>query len=247
MPPVLVYHDYIHGNGVLFRRLCRHYGGANVALCDARDILSGALDEARLLVMPGGADLYYCEKLNGAGNDLIRSFVEQGGAYLGICAGAYYAARDIMWAQDTPHQIGGSRALAFFPGTVTGPVAAFIEDGDVEKSWKNAVRIRFGEDCHTVLYDGGGLFTDDDTCDVLARYDDLPGRPAAIISCAVGKGMAILSSPHIEYDADSFCDSLYKHCNNSFAWEESVARRMKRAAPQTQDLLALVLDRSYKQ
>ena len=46
-------------------------------------------------VMPGGADRPYCAALNGEGNRRIRAFVEAGGAYLGLCAGAYYASQRV--------------------------------------------------------------------------------------------------------------------------------------------------------
>ena len=46
-----------------------------------------------LLVMPGGADMAYCRALNGEGNRRIRSFVQMGGAYLGLCAGGYYGCK----------------------------------------------------------------------------------------------------------------------------------------------------------
>src|ERR1700722_9520522 len=47
-------------------------------------------NETTLLVIPGGADLPYTRSLNGDGNKKIRSYVEQGGTFLGICAGSYY-------------------------------------------------------------------------------------------------------------------------------------------------------------
>ena len=39
------------------------------------------------IVFPGGADSPYQEKLQGEGNRVIRQFVEEGGWYLGFCAG----------------------------------------------------------------------------------------------------------------------------------------------------------------
>lgn len=44
------------------------------------------MQDAALLVIPGGADLPYAKKLNGKGNDNIKSFVSNGGSFLGICA-----------------------------------------------------------------------------------------------------------------------------------------------------------------
>ena len=59
--------------------------------------------EARceLLVFPGGADLPYCKALNGEGNRLIGEYVRGGGAYLGLCAGAYYASATVDFEAGT--------------------------------------------------------------------------------------------------------------------------------------------------
>ena len=38
-----------------------------------------------------------------------------------------------------------------------------------------------------------------DSVEVLGHYDDIPGKPAAIILCKVGKGKAVLSGVHFEY------------------------------------------------
>ncbi|OWF46749.1 uncharacterized protein LOC110455237 [Mizuhopecten yessoensis] len=43
----------------------------------------------------------------------------------------------------------------------------------------------------------------DKNVEVLAVYSEIEGRPAAIVRCQVGKGVAVLSSPHIEYDSNS--------------------------------------------
>ena len=75
-----------------------------------------------LFVMPGGADLPFCAALNGAPNQRIRQFVERGGAYLGICAGAYYACRKIAFHAGTEGAICGPRELGFLDAlATTGP------------------------------------------------------------------------------------------------------------------------------
>ncbi|XP_069134168.1 uncharacterized protein [Argopecten irradians] len=48
-----------------------------------------------------------------------------------------------------------------------------------------------------------GVRSLDKTVEVLAVYSEIEGRPAAIVRCQVGKGVAVLSSPHIEYDSNS--------------------------------------------
>ncbi|KAK9916190.1 hypothetical protein WJX75_009851 [Coccomyxa subellipsoidea] len=88
-------------------------------------LLSGTWqDGCLMLVMPGGADLPYCRQLNGHGNSLIRGFVEAGGAYLGLCAGAYYACSYVYFALGTKLEVKGARELAFFLGVAAGPVYA---------------------------------------------------------------------------------------------------------------------------
>jgi glutamine amidotransferase-like uncharacterized protein len=211
---VLIYEDYVHNHAILHRRLADYFGEGNVAFCDADAIKAGALDNAKLLVMPGGADLAYCEKLNGEGNLRIRAFVENGGAYLGLCAGAYYACSKIEWAMGTDQEIAGPRELAFFPGMATGPVYEFIEDGDIGKCWEGAVLLDNGMMVH---YEAGPVFDEvnDPNITVLARYADLPALPPAIVSCKIGQGRAVLSGPHVENTGALLTARAYRHENRA--------------------------------
>ncbi|CAL8470467.1 g10009 [Coccomyxa elongata] len=94
-----------------------------VAQIGPEELLAGEWqDGCLMLVMPGGADLPYCRQLNGRGNRLIREYVEAGNAYLGLCAGAYYACSFVEFALGTRLEVRGPRELAFFPGVAVGPV-----------------------------------------------------------------------------------------------------------------------------
>jgi glutamine amidotransferase-like uncharacterized protein len=259
--PVLIYRDYIHDNGLLHRALCDHYGADKIRYCDADDILDGALDQTiKLFVMPGGADLYYCEKLNGAGNAAIRQWVKQGGTYLGICAGAYYACASIGWACGTKQEISGKRELAFFPGHATGPVYEFIEDQDAGKSCLSAPTLHWddGQTTHTsnVCYEAGPVFhspsllsppsvaqSGDNNIKILAHYTDLPDAPA-IVECAVGKGRAILCSPHIESTPDLLGKSLYRNNNPSYKWDLGVLKKLEKSAKDAAYMRKLLFNRA---
>lgn len=155
--------------------------------------------ETALLVIPGGADLPYTQVLNGVGTARIRKFVESGGAYLGICAGAYFAgARVEFGLYDPSTAIVGDRELAFFPGTIHGPTLAPYSPYDL--SGARAAIIDTESDSFHVFYLGGGEFVDADNFGniaVLARYHE---RSAAIIECLVGQGKAILTGVHLETD-----------------------------------------------
>ena len=101
---------------------------ANVAVetTTADEVKSGNLSEhCCLLVMPGGKDLPYVERLAGKGNESISHFVRNGGGYLGICAGAYYGCSAVQFAQGDPLlEVVGPRELSFFNGISQGPVFA---------------------------------------------------------------------------------------------------------------------------
>ncbi|GFR44822.1 hypothetical protein Agub_g6160 [Astrephomene gubernaculifera] len=95
--------------------------GVEARFLDTEELLEGRWrGSCLLLVMPGGADLPYCRRLNGRGNQLLRAYVEAGGSYLGLCAGAYYACGRVEFEVGGPLQVVGDRELAFFPGTARG-------------------------------------------------------------------------------------------------------------------------------
>jgi len=152
--------------------------------------------------MPGGADLPYCQYLNGQGNQKIADFVAKGGGYLGICAGAYYAGNFVEFAEGTEMEVVGARELSFFPGIVRGPMLAPYDYAT--NSGCRAAKVKWCGDAtfYTTYFNGGGYFVDagrNPNVTVLANYcegNDLP----AIIECKVRSGKAILSGVHIEYD-----------------------------------------------
>ncbi len=226
MNKILIYQDYVHNNGVLFKSLSTLFPEHIVTFCDATDILGDVLDSSvSLFVMPGGADLYYCEKLNGEGNKVIRKYVEDGGNYLGICAGAYYACREIEWGKDTNQEIIGKRELNFVDCKAVGPIYEFIEDGDIEKSWDNITTIEMDGESFTTLYRAGPIFSENENVEVLARYSNLPKKPPAITLSAVGKGNVLLSSPHIEFNSETYNSVAYGRLNSSYKWQKSVAEK----------------------
>lgn len=54
----------------------------------SEEVIAGQwMQDCKLFVMPGGRDVPYVKELAGRGNDNIRQFVSNGGAYLGMCAG----------------------------------------------------------------------------------------------------------------------------------------------------------------
>ena len=240
---IYIYDDGVHGTAHL-QIAIQTLTDAEVRLCTASMILNNCLNQCRLLIMPGGADLYYCEKLNGDGNHLIRKFVNDGGSYLGICAGAYYGCHVLNWNHN---EISGNRELAFYDGSAIGPIYEWVENKDdiYKGSWKHSATLDIGNNATIkTLYNGGPYFTEpeDDNSYVVARYADLPNTPPAIIGGTYGQGKYILSSPHLEKFGHFFSDGLYKLHNNSYLWENQVYKKLLPYEQQQKKYLIKILD-----
>lgn len=180
------------------------------------------------IVLPGGADSPYARDLAGAPNASIRSFVEGGGTYIGLCAGAYYGCAAIDFEPTDPAlAVAGPRELAFFKGRALGAAVPGFEyetergSAAVELAWRraapNAPWRRARDYCNGgpvfVAADGASPLPDDDEdagVRVVARYvGGVPPGPspavaaarangAAAVRCAVGAGVAVLCGTHPE-------------------------------------------------
>lgn len=186
----------------------------------------------KLIVMPGGRDMPYVEALGNntgrktGGNKRIRKFVEEGGSYFGICAGAYYGADQVQFDTGGNLQVQGERELKFFPGIADGP--AYEGFSYTDESYARSVWILYPFFYPTLVetiltsscwFFGGPHFKpykkDDDRFKVLAYYfphthkNFTEDDAIAAVSCNVGKGKAVLCGPHPEYDPEM----MPKHAN----------------------------------
>ncbi|RME57406.1 MAG: hypothetical protein D6780_08485, partial [Candidatus Dadabacteria bacterium] len=173
---------------------------AVISFVTAKDVKSAScFKDASMFIMPGGADIYYCRKLNGLCNKNIRAFVENGGFYLGLCAGAYYACDSIEWYKGTEEEIIEERELKFFNATAVGPVfKPYIHRS--EKGCRACLVEDLNKKEYCVYYNGGCAFypKNNEKFKAIAFYKELPSKPLAIISKNIGKGKVLLSGVHIE-------------------------------------------------
>ena len=175
----------------------------------SEDILDGVLQGKNIFVMPGGADLPYCKKLNGLGNRKIRKFIEDGGFYIGICAGAYYACRRINF-KGKDYDVSGNRELGLFEGTAEGSLP-FLTDGnyfsDNGAESKAMISLKFKEKLSKeyFYYHGGPVFIPDSIINhkyrVIAKYED---NTPAVIKGKIGKGNYLLSAVHFELEKEQY-------------------------------------------
>ncbi|KAF9922126.1 biotin holocarboxylase synthetase [Linnemannia zychae] len=224
----------IHTVNSLRSLVGQHY---DVMKIDATGLLTEPWeDSTSLLVIPGGKDLPYARDLDGAANNRIRNYVQSGGRYFGICAGAYYGSDRITFELGGSLEVQGSRELKFFAGECRGAVyPGFLYEAETGAS---AVGIQLNQQVFSrahqhhhqqqvkeqtpdfgldftdtrVYFNGGGYFVGAEKypgTTVLAWYQkepnqiepDVPGLKAAMIACQVGKGLAVLSGVHPEYNA----------------------------------------------
>ncbi|KAE9987898.1 hypothetical protein EG328_001325 [Venturia inaequalis] len=173
-----------------------------------------------LIVFPGGADLGYCRTLNGEGNRKISQFVNRGGAYLGLCAGGYYASsRCEFMVGDQKMEVVGVRELGFFPDTCRGlafPGFVYHSEAGARAAEIKINKAAFATSGGTIpdtfhaYFNGGGIFVNAEKhkargIEVLANYteevnvDAGEGAPAAVVFRKVGDGSVILTSTHPEF------------------------------------------------
>lgn len=179
-------------------------------IISANEILAGSLKPNCLFVMPGGADLPYCAKLNGKGNDLIKAMVANGGFYLGICAGAYYGCSEIDFLGDN-YSICGARELTFFTGKAVGSLADLTNQKyfDETSKTKSMVLIQFANGVKEYLYYHGGCAfqTCNKNFEPLAFY---PNKQLAMVAGNFGSGKYLLSGVHFELDGEIYQQMIFK-------------------------------------
>ncbi|EJU01359.1 class II aaRS and biotin synthetase [Dacryopinax primogenitus] len=168
-----------------------------------------------LLVIPGGRDLPYVSSLSSA-LPKIRKYVEEGGKFLGACAGAYFASEECDFERGTELEVWGKRELRFFPGRCEGctfPGFKYESEDGAQAvdifldlpAW--GTHAPSSGELKGVYYNGGGHFhpppavLQSGEVTVLARYANppTPEKGICMILCRVGQGLALLTSPHVEY------------------------------------------------
>ena len=207
-PRFLIYRDYGVADAMRTETFVKEsFPSAVVGFTDAAAINAGALSQTprAVLIIGGGAGTPYFQKLGKHGNDAIRDFVANGGVYLGICAGAYYACAETVFEQDIPalrvcekygldlidaaavgtmHDVFGLKRFAFnaFAQTV-----AFLKD-------ENGIR-------YAAHYYGGPFFNiREKNIDIVAFYEK--NMSPAVIFKQFGDGKVLLSGVHFENTGD---------------------------------------------
>ena len=191
----------VSGNGPSsLERLLRE--GFDVRRFGARDVQDGALQQFDVVVFPGGSGSGQARALGSSGRERVRNFVQRGGGYVGICAGAYLAANNYEWSLD------------ILDADVIDRKHWARGRGTVQLAWADGARAVVGAPSKgAVRYANGPIYarSGDAALDdfvVLATYRseiNTNGAPEgvmldapAIVRGAFGKGRVVCSSPHPE-------------------------------------------------
>lgn len=153
--------------------------GIAVELLDWSRLQGGNLKRFDAIVFPGGYSYFQQVSAGHRGLDAVREYVKQGGCYLGICAGAFLAAKEVHWeGQVYPYP------LALFDGIAEGSIpqiAAWPKHGRSKLSVTDAGD-KFGLQAvhgREFYYQGGCRFIGGSNFTTLATYFD---GSSAIIS-----------------------------------------------------------------
>jgi len=153
---------------------------------DEQDIRGGGLGDCSLLIVPGGYTARYVDALGEEGFEQIRGFVARGGGYIGICAGAYIAARNV----EVPGRLSGLGIIEIENERKAGQglrtITIVKPEHPVAKGYEGKVNI---------WYQNGPMMKASQGVETLAVYD---GGGGAIVCSTYGQGKVVIFSPHPE-------------------------------------------------
>lgn len=215
---------------VLMRSVFNTHAEQNIRYIDALEIRSNTADwkdTASHIVFSGGAVTGFKQALHKNGLSQIREFVEQGGIYVGFCAGAYFGASSIEfkgydWQSKSAYERSGE-GLSFFNGLARGSLGriAPLYDGTSATCRATPVTLdykgRITRDLPPVIsafYGGGPEFLIDNNAylgeqntrpEIISHYILSDGtQRVAGLSCPIGDkgGKAVLISWHPDLNED---------------------------------------------
>lgn len=196
--PIAIYHDEgVWLDGLIATERMLDWMGIPWEEVNAEELNRG-LSGFAAFWLPGGWAPDYLERIRASGREAILKLIQEGGAYIGVCAGAYYAASTVVWeGKRYPYPLG------LFQGAVVGPeIYPWPHYGMVElELTEQPINAGLPREEWVLLY-GGGHFepAEGQEVEVVARYRET-GWPAAI-AFSYGQGRVLLLGVHPEIEED---------------------------------------------
>ncbi|RLI45810.1 hypothetical protein DRO69_04470 [Candidatus Bathyarchaeota archaeon] len=196
---------------------------------EVEEILNETLEEYSLIIVPGGWAWDYYIALTAEGAENLKEYVREGGGYIGICAGAYYACELIIWNNHT-YMIPSAYPIGLINCTARGPRSEYpwpaCGDLEVKINLSNPFLKNLPETFVTYYCGGPEFLNLSKGIEVLAWYTD---ETPAIISAKYGKGLVVLMGVHLEVKKQTwplllaivnmFREKLKKDSESSNLWQ----------------------------
>jgi len=193
------------------------------------DIRNGVLSQFDMVIFPGGSGSKQAAALEEEGREVVKQFVEAGGGYVGICAGAFLAASNYSWSLgisnhktfcETVDVQGIGRKSMWFRGG-SAPVTMELTDegrkilGDFEGVFE--VRYQNGPIMSPMGREGLGNFRSlsyfrSEVSKYKPQEGTMINTPAVIVG-EYGNGRVLCISPHPEST-----DALNRLVQNAVRW-----------------------------
>ena len=221
---VLVFAEHGADHRTLCERLRETFARA-AAPVDVVPVTAAQMREAGMMdgadtigfFLPGASDANYDNKMGADNIDRLRRFVADGGRFMGICAGAYYACETIEWFKWEPARFKTKQPrIDFFNYRAHGPIRALL-DGQTDLtsalSHTAAADVTFEDNGAArraaIMYWGGPELSGASDGHIIARFNSIAGNPPAIVMRDIGKGRAIISAVHPEIRGADFATAIY--------------------------------------
>jgi len=162
-----------------------------------------------ILCVPGGDMYQYAQDISSQGKENIRNFIRDGGGYIGICGGAYFASETVVWRGN----VLPMTPLELFQGTAAGPINEITPDSDFGMCTVNITDsahpiTQIEPQAATTLYYWGPALTPKENAEVtvLGRY--AIGNQPAMLAFDYGSGRVFVVGTHPEIEEDSQRDGV---------------------------------------
>ncbi|WP_417745030.1 BPL-N domain-containing protein [Rosistilla oblonga] len=185
------------------KRILVRDAGFDAVRVTPEEIQKGILEKFDVLIMPGGSGSKQAEKLGEEGREIVKTFVQSGGGYVGICAGSYLASSQYTWSLGIVNARVWDRSH-WARGTGTVSLGLSPSGRNVLKSKASGLEVYYGQGPLLIPHDNPEL----PGYEVLATYETEIAKKGAPVGAMVGThaivrtmfhdGRVLCFSPHPE-------------------------------------------------